>query len=196
LLYLVTLICFLAIPYSVILPVLVREFFAADPRINGLFYSSSGLGALTAGLYLAAGSLSTGQLLGLARWPMLAAVALVVLSSIPAIALALPTVFALGFSVVMLLTSCNMRLQAMVEDRFRARMMSLYAMLFLGVTPLGSLLTGYLVETWGLTVALRILAGGLLVGIMPFLLLQATTNGAAVEGPTDPRANAGAESVG
>jgi MFS family permease len=171
--YLVTLICLLGIPYAVILPVMVREYFHADPRINGLCYSASGLGSLTAGLYLAAHSTLPRRLVALARWPLLAALALFGLSTNRGLWLTIPLVFALGFAVVMLLTRCNMTIQALVDNRFRGRMMSLYAMLFLGVTPLGSLMIGSGIETMGLSSTLRSLAGGLCLGTAVFAAVLA-----------------------
>jgi MFS family permease len=171
-LYLVALICFLAIPYAVILPVLVRDNFGADPRINGLFYSASGLGALTAGLFLAARPQPTKRLIQLARWPLLAATALVGLAVFQSIGLTLPVVFLLGFAVVMLLTRCNMTLQSIVDDRFRARIMSLYAMFFLGITPLGSVMIGTSVEQLGLKPTLWLLAVGMFAGTIVFASLR------------------------
>lgn len=70
---------------------------------------------------------------------------------------------------MMQFTASNTLIQAMVPDQLRGRMMSLYAMMFLGMTPFGSLLAGFLADHIGAprTVAL----GGLVscIGGLVFL---------------------------
>jgi len=71
-----------------------------------------------------------------------------------------------GFTMMMQFTSTNTLIQAMVPDQLRGRVMSLYSMMFLGMSPFGSLLAGALAERIGapVTVALGGLAsllGGL-----------------------------------
>jgi MFS family permease len=71
-----------------------------------------------------------------------------------------------GFTMMMQFTATNTLIQAMVPDQLRGRVMSLYAMMFLGMTPFGSLLAGALADHIGapVTVALGGLAsclGGL-----------------------------------
>src|SRR5262249_35044008 len=67
--------------------------------------------------------------------------------------------FGVGFSVMVLLTSCNTLVQTVVADEMRGRVMSLYAAAFMGLNPLGSLAAGALAERVGVQTTLLI--GGL-----------------------------------
>jgi MFS family permease len=70
-----------------------------------------------------------------------------------------------GFAMMMQFASTNTLIQAMVPDQLRGRVMSLYSMMFLGMSPFGSLVAGTLADHIGaqITVALgglASLAGG------------------------------------
>src|SRR5262245_8260981 len=52
-LLLAALVCLLAVPYNVLLPVLVQRVFKGDAWLNGFLFTASGLGALAGGLFLA-----------------------------------------------------------------------------------------------------------------------------------------------
>jgi predicted MFS family arabinose efflux permease len=54
-----------------------------------------------------------------------------------------------GFGMMTVLTSCNTILQTIVDEDKRGRVMSLYAMAFMGVVPLGSLMGGSLASRIG-----------------------------------------------
>src|SRR5262249_43926902 len=129
---------------------LVQREFKGDAWLNGVLFTASGLGALTGGLFLA----SRHSMLGLLKhvWvlPVITAAALLALTWIDSSWLAAPIVFFIGLTVVMVLTSCNMTLQSIVEDRMRARVLSIYALIFLGANPIGSLIAGALAEHAGL----------------------------------------------
>jgi MFS family permease len=61
-----------------------------------------------------------------------------------------------GFCYMVEMAATNTLIQMMVPDAFRGRVMSIYAMMFLGMAPLGGLLAGLLAHRLGapLTVAL------------------------------------------
>lgn len=54
-----------------------------------------------------------------------------------------------GFCMMIQMASANTLIQSMVPDRLRGRVMSVYAMMFLGMTPFGSLLAGLLAHPFG-----------------------------------------------
>jgi MFS family permease len=60
---------------------------------------------------------------------------------------------------MMQFTATNTLIQAMVPDQLRGRVMSIYAMMFLGMSPLGSLLAGALADRIGAPITVAI--GGL-----------------------------------
>jgi MFS family permease len=64
-----------------------------------------------------------------------------------------------GFTMMMQFTATNTLIQAMVPDQLRGRVMSLYSMMFLGMSPIGSLLAGWMADRIGAPVTVAI--GGL-----------------------------------
>jgi MFS family permease len=60
-------------------------------------------------------------------------------------ALLLPT----GFFMIFFAQACNQRIQLGVDAAHRGRVMSLWVLVFLGTTPVGSLLVGWLSERYG-----------------------------------------------
>jgi MFS family permease len=68
-----------------------------------------------------------------------------------------------GLSQIVFMASCNTTLQIVVPDRLRGRIMSLYAFVFVGVTPLGSFFVGTVAEWFGASAAY---AGGGGLGLL------------------------------
>jgi MFS family permease len=54
-----------------------------------------------------------------------------------------------GFCMMIQMASSNTLIQSIVPDHFRGRVMSVYAMMFLGMTPFGALLAGVLAHPFG-----------------------------------------------
>src|SRR5262249_33925757 len=132
-------------------------------------FTASGLGALAGGLFLASRHSVLGLLKHVWLLPVVTAGAILAMSWTNNRWLAAPLVFVTGLTVVMLLTTCNMALQSIVADGMRARVLSLYALIFLGLNPLGALLAGTLTEGEGVQFTLRLLgmclgAGALIFG--------------------------------
>jgi MFS family permease len=64
-----------------------------------------------------------------------------------------------GFTMMLQFTATNTLIQSMVPDQLRGRVMSLYAMMFLGMSPIGSLLAGWAADRIGAPATVAI--GGL-----------------------------------
>jgi MFS family permease len=54
-----------------------------------------------------------------------------------------------GFAMMVQMAASNTLIQAMVPDHLRGRVMSAYAMMFMGMAPFGALLAGVLAERMG-----------------------------------------------
>jgi predicted MFS family arabinose efflux permease len=65
-----------------------------------------------------------------------------------------------GLAQIIFLTSCNTTLQVTVPNELRGRVMSLYAFVFAGVTPIGAFFVGSVAEHWGASVTFGV-AGAL-----------------------------------
>ena len=79
----------------------------------------------------------------------LAGAALVVFSFSRTLWLALPALYVVGMSSMLVAASTNTVLQSIVPDDLRGRVASLYVMSFLGVAPLGALAAGAMAERIG-----------------------------------------------
>jgi MFS family permease len=143
-LLLLALVSLLGFPYVVLLPVFARDVLGGDSATLGLLTSAAGLGALVGALYLA----SRSSVRGLGRAITLATVlfgsGLMAFSFSRDVWLSAALLLITGFGVMVTTASMNTILQTLVEEEMRGRVMSLYTMAFVGMSPLGSLLGGWL----------------------------------------------------
>ncbi len=79
-------------------------------------------------------------------------------ASMPTLALEIPMLALLGAAAVTFAATINSTLQLAVSPEMRGRVMALYSVVFLGSTPIGGPLTGWLAETYDPRVTL-LLAG-------------------------------------
>jgi len=149
LLLLIGLVSLMGVPFTVLMPVFATDVLHGGAHTLGLLMSSLGLGALGGALLLAARR----SVRGLGR-VILAAVILFGLSLVGFglsrnewLSMALLVVAGLGMMVHM--ASSNTILQTIVDEDKRGRVMSFYAMAFMGSVPLGSLLSGALAARIG-----------------------------------------------
>jgi len=75
-----------------------------------------------------------------------------------------------GLGMMLQIASTNTMLQTIVDDDKRGRVMSLYTLAFLGMTPLGSMIAGSLAQRCGAPLAIMVggaccAAGGLLFAL-------------------------------
>lgn len=160
---------FFVINFNVLVPLITKHVLHADASEFGWLMASLGGGAI-------AGALSLAHL-GQGRPPVALPVAAGFVVSAGTIALAtvgrFPTAVALlvviGFSQIVFQASCNTMLQVTVPDALRGRIMSLYALVFAGATPLGSLAVGSIAERFGTPAACALGGGG---GVLSVALLS------------------------
>ncbi|HEY8188380.1 MAG TPA: MFS transporter [Pyrinomonadaceae bacterium] len=148
-LLLLGLVSLVGVPYTVLMPVFVREFLHGGPNTLGLLMAASGVGALVGALFLAARK----SVLGLGKFIPLAAAAfgggLIVFSFTRVIWLSFPLMVITGLGFMVQMAASNTVLQTIVEEDKRGRVMSFYTMAFMGTAPFGSLLAGSLAERIG-----------------------------------------------
>jgi len=139
----------MGMPLMILLPVLARKVFQGDSHTYGFLMTCFGVGALAGAVYLA----SRKSVLGLGRWVARASIifslGLMAVSFIPWLWLALPLLAVSGFGMMVQTASSNTLLQTLAEEGKRGRIMSLFTMSFMGMTPFGSLLAGSLAGTIG-----------------------------------------------
>jgi MFS family permease len=168
LLLLASLVSMLGTSLSVLMPIYAEKILDGGPRLLGFLTGASGLGALAAAVTL----LGRRSVVGLGRWILAAGVMFglgligFAVSRVPwlSMVLLIPT----GFAMMFQMASSNTLLQTIVDEDKRGRVMSLYAVAFLGTAPLGSLLAGGIAEHFGAPTALVIAGSGALVGTLLF----------------------------
>ncbi|HEX2046985.1 MAG TPA: MFS transporter, partial [Acidimicrobiales bacterium] len=74
----------------------------------------------------------------------------------PTVALASVLLVGVGVAVMLFLATANTTLQLNSDPAMRGRVMALYGLLFLGSTPVGGPLLGWISETWGPRVGLAL----------------------------------------
>lgn len=134
---------------NVLVPLIARNVLNQGAHGFGLLMASLGVGAVMGALTVA--GLAMGRPpLGFVVGPAIAAALLLVgLSFVQHFGLAAAVLMALGFAQIVFMTSCNTTVQLTVPDELRGRIMGLYALVFAGMTPIGSLLMGTIAERWG-----------------------------------------------
>jgi MFS family permease len=165
---LLTLSSLMGMSYATIMPMFVRDILGGDARTLGVLVGATGLGAL-----LAAGFLATRRsVIGLGRTIALGAglfgAGLCVAAAVRNVWLALPFIVLIGLGMMLQIASSNTVLQTIVDDDKRGRVMSLYTMAFIGMTPFGSLLAGILANGLGAPFALRVGGAGCMLGALVF----------------------------
>ena len=136
-------------PYQSLAPYFARDVFHGGSETLGYLIGAGGLGAVSGMVYLAMKPSVRGLLSLIPFTAATAGAALIVFSFASTLWLALPMLFLVGMGAMLSAASTNTVLQTIVEDRMRARVMSIYMMSFLGVAPLGALFAGVLAERIG-----------------------------------------------
>ncbi len=159
LLLLLALVSLTGASYTQLLPIFAQVVLHGGSQTQGFLVSAAGLGALIGALYLA----MRRNVLGLNRviaWaPAVFGLGLVVMGLSTRLALTLPVMLVVGLGLMVQMAATNTVLQTIVDDDKRGRVMSLYAMAFMGMVPLGSLLAGSLAHVIGARVT--VIIGGL-----------------------------------
>ena len=141
---LVTVVSLFGWPYSVLLPVFARDVLHVSASGYGYLMAANGVGALVGALALASlgdsphkRKLFYGGLFGFCV--MLGVFALSRVYWLSAAALA-----GSGFFMIIFFATANTAVQTRVPDELRGRVMGIYSLAFIGLTPFGSLIAGSL----------------------------------------------------
>src|SRR5579863_180668 len=151
----------LAYNFTVVLPLLAQDAFHGGAGTFALLTSLMAGGAVVGGLIVAnRGRPNIHRLtgVGIAFSVMIAAVAVS-----PSLAAACVLLVFMGGLSIAFIATANSTIQLQVEPAMRGRVMALYAMGFLGTTPIGAPLVGWISQTSSPRVALLVGAGATLV---------------------------------
>ena len=141
-LLLLSMLSLFGLQYSVFLPIFAGEVLHRAEKGFGLLMSAAGVGAVLGALHFAART----SYKGLARWiaamSITCAVGLVVFSRSRTFWVSMAVLVVVGFSATVQMAATNTTLQNRVPDHLRGRIMAVYATMFMGVQPIGSLIAG------------------------------------------------------
>lgn len=149
--------------FRVVFPILAIDEFAGDASTYGWFTTALGAGAVAGALASAALTVVTPNRL---RW-LVVAFALVnaAVAVTPTLPLALAAIVLLGVVNIQINAVARAILQVGTEPSFQGRVMAIHVMVFMGGTPIGSLLFGVLCELAGSRAALALAGAACLLGV-------------------------------
>lgn len=168
LLLLLSLVSLAGLPYNSLLPVFVKHVLGSGARSFGLLMAGVGVGALIGALYLASRSSARGLGRVIAAAPALLGAALVAFALSRRLWLSLALAPLLGLGQMLLMAAGNTVLQTIVDDDKRGRVMSLYALAFMGMMPLGNLVAGAVASRVGAPLTVAVGGGVCLAGAALF----------------------------
>ncbi len=133
--------------FQVVLPVVAKQTFGGGPQVYGFMTAAMGLGAVLGGLWVAArGRVGVRSLVNTAAvFGILVAAA----AAAPTLPLELLALTLVGAASVGFMAKGNSSLQLAVEPSMRGRVMALWAVAFLGSTPIGAPIVGAVSERYG-----------------------------------------------
>jgi predicted MFS family arabinose efflux permease len=139
--------------FTVYVPLLARHVLGLGAEGFGFLMAALGVGAVSGALtvgFRRAGPPPFTAMLGAAA---LALTGLLSLAFARHVWAAVPLLFTTGFFGLILVASCNTRLQLAAPDELRGRMMSLYTLVWGGVFPIGAFTVGAISEAWSVSTA-------------------------------------------
>ncbi len=155
-------------PYMVLMPAFAKDVLHGGAHTYGFLMSSAGIGALSATMYLA----SRKNARGLIKIIPAAAAACGLLIALFALSknfdISMICLFLAGFCMMTHIASSNTIVQTIVDEDKRGRVMSLYAMSFLGVMPFGSFLAGIIADKIGVQYTMLLGAACCITGALIF----------------------------
>jgi MFS family permease len=151
---LIALVCLLAFPYTVLVPIFAATILHGGPHTLGFLMTASGCGALLGAVYLAGRRSIAGLGQVIVAAGAVFGLGLMTFAYSRVLWLSVLLLVVVGFGSMVQVASCNTLLQTIVEDNKRGRVMSFFLMAYFGTAPFGSLLAGSLSDRYGAPVTL------------------------------------------
>lgn len=175
----------LAYEFSVTLPIVASETFGQGAELYGWLTASMGVGAVVGGLWVAGhGRTGAHGLIGSA-----AAFAVVLLAAAlaPYAWMAVAAMALVGAASIAFTSVGNSTIQLAAAPNMRGRVMALWAVAFLGTTPIGGPVAGWVAETWGGRAGLVLGAASCaLAALLGLILLRRGRRAAPLAPVTEP----------
>jgi MFS family permease len=156
--------------FGVIIPALARDVLHTDASGYGFLMAASGIGSLAAALGIAFSGRSRPSII--AGGALLLGVGEIAAAAVHIYPFAMVAMAFVGFGAIGMAATANTTIQLAVPDELRGRVISVYTTVFVGTSPFGALLMGWIASRYGVPVSLA--AGGVVcaaVGIAAYVWL-------------------------
>jgi predicted MFS family arabinose efflux permease len=159
-------------PYAMLMPVFAREVLHTGARGYGLLMTATGVGAVVGALTLATFShvKQRGRLIVASSIVFIVFINLFAASR--SLALAIPLLAVVGFTMVNQAAAGNALLQTLAPNDLRGRVMGVFSMMFLGFAPFGSFQAGLVAQHLGAPAALIIGSAVMSLTVALILILR------------------------
>ena len=155
-LLLTTLLSIMGMSYVIMMPIIAKDILGGGARTLGFLMAAAGFGALIGALYLASRKGTAGLEKVISVATLIFGTGLMAFSFSRYLWLSLIFIMFSGFGMMIQTVASNTVLQHLTDDDKRGRVMSFYAMAFMGMAPFGSLLAGSLASRIGAPHALLV----------------------------------------
>jgi predicted MFS family arabinose efflux permease len=165
---LLALLSIVGVPYMVLMPIFADKILHGGARGFGLLTAASGLGAVAGALMLARRRGTTDMETVLFRSTVAFGAGMVLFALSNRFWLSMLLLPIAGYGLMVGFAASNTLIQSMASDEMRGRMMSLFAVVFMGMSPIGSLLGGAVADRVGAPATLLFCGFGCLAGAFWF----------------------------
>jgi MFS family permease len=154
----------LAYEFQVTLPIVAGKVFHGSSATYGLLLAAMGAGAVIGGLWTAARG-KTGSR-ALSRAALVFGICMTFAALAPFLGIEFFAIAVVGFASVTFLAMANSTLQLNTEPQMRGRVMALWAVAFMGSTPIGGPVIGWITSSAGARVGLGVGAASCFVACL------------------------------
>ncbi len=167
-LLLLALVSLMGMPYVTLMPVFARDLLHGSSHTFGFLMGAAGIGALIGAIYLASRKTVAGLGGVIAIAACVFGIGLVAFSLSKILWISLLLMVFTGFGMMIQMAASNTVLQTIADEAKRGRVMSFYTVAFMGMTPFGSLLAGWLASWLGVRDTVFISGVSCLIGAAIF----------------------------
>ncbi|MGH2775263.1 MAG: MFS transporter [Actinomycetota bacterium] len=137
----------IAFNFRILLPVMAEEEFGGGAGTYGALSAVMGVGTVLGALFAASRKYPTRKTLIYSA--MAYGVLIVIAGLAPTVSLEMVALVPMGAAGIAFVATANSTLQLNAKESMRGRVMALYSVVFLGSTPIGSPIVGWIGETFG-----------------------------------------------
>ena len=137
----------IAFNFRILLPVMAEEEFGGGAGTYGALSAVMGVGTVLGALFVASRKYPTRKTLIYSA--MAYGVLIVIAGLAPNVGLEMIALVPMGAAGIAFIATANSTLQLNAKESMRGRVMALYSVVFLGSTPIGSPIVGWIGETFG-----------------------------------------------